>query len=49
MKTKTVNGRELDVQVYGGKVTVDNANVTKTDVAASNGVIHVIDTVLMPK
>ena len=49
MKTKTVNGQEMDVQVYGGKVTVDNANVTKTDIAASNGVIHVIDTVLMPK
>ena len=33
----------------GGKVMVDNANVVKTDIAASNGVIHVIDTVIMPK
>lgn len=49
MKVKTVNGQELDVQVIDGKVTVDNAKVTKTDIAASNGVIHVIDTVVMPK
>ncbi len=48
MKAKTVNGQELDVQVIDGKVTVDKAKVTKTDIAASNGVIHVIDTVLMP-
>ena len=49
MKVKTVNGQELDVQVIDGKVTVDKAKVTKTDIAASNGVIHVIDTVVMPK
>ena len=48
MKVKTVNGQELDVQVIDGKVTVDKAKVTKTDIAASNGVIHVIDTVVMP-
>jgi len=48
MKAKTVNGQELSIKVAGGKVTVDNANVIKTDVAASNGVIHVIDTVLLP-
>jgi uncharacterized surface protein with fasciclin (FAS1) repeats len=35
--------------VNGGKVTVDGANVVKTDVAASNGVIHVIDAVILPK
>jgi uncharacterized surface protein with fasciclin (FAS1) repeats len=35
--------------VDGGKVKVDGANVVKTDIAASNGVIHVIDTVLLPK
>ena len=34
---------------YGGKVKVDGANVVKTDIAASNGVIHVIDAVLLPK
>jgi len=32
-----------------GKVTVDGANVTKTDIETSNGVIHVIDSVIMPK
>ena len=46
---KTVQGGSIKVHAAGGKVTVDNANVVKTDVAASNGVIHVIDTVLMPK
>ena len=48
MKAKTVNGQSLDVKVADGAVTVDNAKVVKTDVAASNGVIHVIDTVVMP-
>jgi uncharacterized surface protein with fasciclin (FAS1) repeats len=33
----------------GNSVMVDNAHVVKTDIAASNGVIHVIDTVIMPK
>jgi uncharacterized surface protein with fasciclin (FAS1) repeats len=49
MKVKTVNGQELSIKVEAGKVMVDNANVVKTDVAASNGVIHVIDAVLLPK
>ena len=48
MKAKTVNGKELDIRVTDGQVTVDSAKVVKTDVAASNGVIHVIDSVLMP-
>ena len=48
MKAKTVNGKKLDIKVADGHVTVDSAKVVKTDVAASNGVIHVIDTVLMP-
>lgn len=48
MKAKTVNGQTLDVHVHDGKVTVNKAKVTKTDIAASNGVIHVIDTVVMP-
>ncbi|MFY8083382.1 MAG: fasciclin domain-containing protein [Rubrivivax sp.] len=47
-KVKTVQGSELTIGTTGG-VTVDNAKVTKTDIAASNGVIHVIDTVVMPK
>jgi len=49
MKAKTVNGKELDIKVQYGTVTVDNAKVVKTDVAASNGVIHVIDSVVLPK
>lgn len=48
-KVKTVEGSSLTIAVNGGSVTVDNAKVVKTDVAADNGVIHVIDTVLMPK
>jgi uncharacterized surface protein with fasciclin (FAS1) repeats len=46
---KTVQGGSLKVNTGGGKVMVDNANVVKTDIAASNGVIHVIDSVVMPK
>lgn len=46
---KTVEGSNLKVTAAGGKVKVDNANVVKTDIAADNGVIHVIDTVIMPK
>lgn len=48
MKAKTVNGQSLDVKVSDGIVTVDKAKVVKTDVPASNGVIHVIDTVVLP-
>jgi uncharacterized surface protein with fasciclin (FAS1) repeats len=46
---ETVNGQSVEIAVDGGKVKVDGANVVKTDVGASNGVIHVIDTVLLPK
>jgi uncharacterized surface protein with fasciclin (FAS1) repeats len=46
---KTVQGGSIKVNAAGGKVMVDAANVTRTDIAASNGVIHVIDTVLMPR
>ncbi len=49
MKAKTVNGQELSITVDDGKVMVDSAKVIKTDVAASNGVIHVIDSVVLPK
>ncbi|MCF7765256.1 MAG: fasciclin domain-containing protein [Verrucomicrobia bacterium] len=48
MKAKTVNGKELNVNVANGTVTINEAKVLKTDVAASNGVIHVIDTVVIP-
>jgi len=46
---KTVQGGTAKVSMMGGGVMIDAAHVTKTDIAASNGVIHVIDTVLMPK
>jgi uncharacterized surface protein with fasciclin (FAS1) repeats len=49
MEVKTVNGQNLHFVAEDGKVTVDKANVIMADVAASNGVIHAIDTVLMPK
>ena len=45
----TVNGLPLDVVVRNGKVFVNGAQVVSADIAASNGVIHVIDTVLLPK
>ena len=53
-KLKTVQGEELTVKNAGGKVTLTDAkggsaNVTIADVIQSNGVIHVIDTVVMPK
>lgn len=45
---KTVNGANINVSTSGGMVMINDATVTKADVRASNGVIHVIDTVLMP-
>ena len=45
---KTVNGQSLTIATAGG-VKVDSAKVTATDIMASNGVIHVIDSVVMPK
>jgi uncharacterized surface protein with fasciclin (FAS1) repeats len=48
-KVKSVEGSNLTVAISGGKVKLDKANVVKTDIAADNGVIHVIDTVVMPK
>jgi uncharacterized surface protein with fasciclin (FAS1) repeats len=47
-KVKTVQGSELTISTMGG-VKVDSANVTATDIVADNGVIHVIDSVIMPK
>lgn len=44
----TVNGAKVDIKVSGSSVSVNTANVTKTDIKASNGVIHVIDSVLLP-
>ena len=45
----TVNGQTLAISVSGGKVYVNNATVVAADVMATNGVIHVIDTVVLPK
>lgn len=45
---KTVEGSPITVKADTGKVMVNNANVTQTDIKASNGVIHVIDKVLLP-
>ena len=47
-KVKTVQGSELTIGTTGG-VTVDNAKVTATDIVADNGVIHGIDSVVIPK
>ncbi|MDX1500272.1 MAG: fasciclin domain-containing protein [Woeseiaceae bacterium] len=47
-KAKTVNGAEVRITVADNGVRVDDANVVKTDIDASNGVIHVIDTVILP-
>lgn len=48
-KVKTVQGEELMVNIKDGKVMINGANVTAADLTGSNGVVHVIDAVLMPK
>jgi uncharacterized surface protein with fasciclin (FAS1) repeats len=45
---RTVNGQDVAIKVADGAVMVDGAKVTATDIAASNGVIHVIDSVILP-
>jgi transforming growth factor-beta-induced protein len=45
---KTVNGQSVNIAVTDGAVMIDDARVVKTDVAASDGVIHAIDAVLLP-
>ena len=45
---ETLQGQSVDIKVNMGKVYVDNAQVIAADVMASNGVIHVIDTVILP-
>ena len=44
----TVNGADIEIQVADNGVRVNDANIIKTDIGASNGVIHVIDTVILP-
>lgn len=48
-RAKTVNGKELRLDATSGGLEVNGAKVVKADVAASNGVIHVIDTVVIPE
>lgn len=48
-EAKTVNGQEVKITVEDGKVKVNDANVVKTDILCTNGVIHVIDSVLLPQ
>ena len=45
---ETVNGASIDISVVDGNVMINNATVIGADVAASNGIIHIIDTVLLP-
>ena len=47
-KVKTVESTEVEIKVTDGKATINDCNIVSTDVAASNGVIHVIDCVLVP-
>ena len=46
---KTVNGQSVKINAAGGAVMIDGARVVKADIRASNGVIHVIDSVILPK
>ena len=48
-QVKTVQGSNITISTSYGDVSVNNAKVVKTDIVADNGVIHVIDTVIMPK
>lgn len=48
-EAKTVQGSAVKIAVNEGKVSVDGANVVNTDIETSNGVIHVIDAVILPK
>ena len=48
-KEKTVQGQEITVSLKDGKAMINNATVTAADIEATNGIVHVIDTVIMPK
>jgi uncharacterized surface protein with fasciclin (FAS1) repeats len=47
-EAKTVNGASAKISVMGGTPMIGNAHIVQTDIVASNGVIHVIDTVILP-
>lgn len=48
-KAQTLNGQDVKVRTKDGEVMIDNATVTATDIACTNGVIHVIDEVILPE
>jgi uncharacterized surface protein with fasciclin (FAS1) repeats len=48
-KAQTVQGSDIKITVAGGKVSVNDAHVVKTDIVCGNGVIHVIDAVILPE
>ncbi len=48
-EAKTVQGSAVKITVKGDKVSIDGANIVKTDIETSNGVIHVIDAVILPE
>ena len=48
-RAKTVQGQEIAIRASNGSVHVDNATVVKADIETANGVIHVIDAVILPK
>ena len=48
-KAETLNGQSVMVMIKDGEVMIDNARVTTTDIVCSNGVIHIIDAVMLPK
>lgn len=48
MKLKTLNGKPLDIRLVNSQTIVNNAKVIKTNIIGSNGVVHLIDTVLFP-
>lgn len=47
--TKALDGNEVTLKSDNGKVTVDGANVTQSDIIADNGVIHIVDSLVLPK
>ena len=49
MEAKTVQGQQVSLNVSDAGVTINDAKIVKTDLVANNGVIHVIDTVILPK
>jgi uncharacterized surface protein with fasciclin (FAS1) repeats len=47
-KVETLNGAKAEISIKEGKVMIDKATIVKTDIVGSNGVIHVIDSVILP-